>query len=258
MISKIFLIFLLVLSVAVGDATQIFKSVRHERRSHRGLKTAIVKESVQHPRLFTHAFLAPPLHASAKASYNFAVDIVDYGSASTFQCIYKQGYNAVFIQGYSPSNGGSVNTNLISNLNNAAVAGLGNEIYVTPTMAKTGQTQFDAVYNQLKNSGVNVRSIWLQVTSPINWGNNVQNNVNLITSFASRANHWCSLDSLKAMEFRLEFLQIHMIGNKSLEATLDFQAFDFGIGIIMAKDQMLNLLQILMIFVPLLVGLLQL
>uniref|UniRef100_A0A914PLS9 Uncharacterized protein n=1 Tax=Panagrolaimus davidi TaxID=227884 RepID=A0A914PLS9_9BILA len=140
------------------------------------------------PGHFNHAFPAPRLNAAAKATYNFAVDITAYGSSSTFQCLYKAGYNAVFIQGYSPASGGSVNTNLIQNLNNAGAASLGNEVYVTPATGKAGATQFDAVFNKLKASGINVRSIWLQVTSPINWSNNIQTNLDLIQSFVSRAN----------------------------------------------------------------------
>uniref|UniRef100_A0A914Z657 Lysozyme n=1 Tax=Panagrolaimus superbus TaxID=310955 RepID=A0A914Z657_9BILA len=144
--------------------------------------------NAQFSRRFNHTFPAPRLNASAKAAYNFAVDITAYGSASTFQCLYQQGYNAVFIQAYSPASGGSINPNLIQNLNNAAASRLGNEIYVTPATGKSGSTQFDTVFNKLKNSGINVRSIWLQVTSPINWSNNVQTNANLIQSFVSRAN----------------------------------------------------------------------
>jgi hypothetical protein len=171
-------------AIAFTDATQLFA------RKISAKKNVIAKEEFALPKHYDPVFPAPPLHlAAAKASYSFAIDISTYASASAFSCIYKQGYNTVFIQGYSPVNGGSVNTNLIQNLNNAGASSLGNEVYVTPsTTGKTGLAQFDAVFNYLKSSGINVRSIWLQVTSPINWSNNVQTNVNLITSFVSRAN----------------------------------------------------------------------
>jgi hypothetical protein len=179
------LIVLCLVVFALTNAVQLFSEKVGEKRA----KNVIVKEEFAIPKHYQPMFPAPSINLAAKASYSFAVDITTYASASTFSCLYKQGYNTVFIQGYSPVNGGSVNTNLVQNLNNAATASLGNEVYVTPaTTGKTGLAQFDAVFNYLKSSGINVRSIWLQVTSPINWSNNVQTNVNLITSFVSRAN----------------------------------------------------------------------
>jgi hypothetical protein len=185
-------LFVCLVLIALGDATRLFASRHHPKIISKNFenlsKNDDEEENVKLPRHFNHTFPAPRLNAAAKATYNFAVDITAYGSSSTFQCLYKAGYNAVFIQGYSPASGGSVNTNLIQNLNNAGAASLGNEVYVTPATGKTGATQFDAVFNKLKASGINVRSIWLQVTSPINWSNNIQTNVNLIQSFVSRAN----------------------------------------------------------------------
>uniref|UniRef100_A0A7E4V596 Lysozyme n=1 Tax=Panagrellus redivivus TaxID=6233 RepID=A0A7E4V596_PANRE len=39
----------------------------------------------------------------------------------------------------------------------------------------------------MKNSGINVRKVWLQVTGPINWSNNVATNINFISGFIARA-----------------------------------------------------------------------
>jgi hypothetical protein len=48
---------------------------------------------------------------------------------------------------------------------NAAQAGLGTEIYVTPAplSTKQGYQQFDEAYTAMQNSGITVRSAWLQV-----------------------------------------------------------------------------------------------
>uniref|UniRef100_A0AC34GY83 Lysozyme n=1 Tax=Panagrolaimus sp. ES5 TaxID=591445 RepID=A0AC34GY83_9BILA len=183
------LIVCLVLIAALVDSTQVFaNSARRGPKIVQNLKNVKEETNAQLPRHFNRIFPAPPLNPSAKAAYNFAVDVSAYGSASTFACIYKQGYEAVFIQAYSPSGGGSLNPNLIQNLNNAATANLGTEIFVTPYPGKSGSTQFDTVFNALKNSGINVRSIWLQVTSPVNWSNNMQININVIQDFIGRAN----------------------------------------------------------------------
>uniref|UniRef100_A0AC34GZU2 Lysozyme n=1 Tax=Panagrolaimus sp. ES5 TaxID=591445 RepID=A0AC34GZU2_9BILA len=185
---KLFLVSLVLIAVLI-DAKLLFPALaQHGPKIVQKLEIVEEETNAQLPRHFDHTFPAPRLNASAKAAYNFAVDITAYGSVSTFQCLYQQGYNAIFIQAYSPANGGSINPNLIQNLNNAVSAKLGTEVYVTPATGKTGQTQFDTVFNKFKNSGINVRSIWLQVTSPINWSNNVQTNVNLIQSFVNRAN----------------------------------------------------------------------
>ncbi|WKX93693.1 hypothetical protein Q1695_011172 [Nippostrongylus brasiliensis] len=57
----------------------------------------------------------------------------------------------------------------------------------SPTSSKTGATQFDELYNALISANINVRSIWLQVTSPINWPTNTSNNVAFMNSVLSRA-----------------------------------------------------------------------
>jgi hypothetical protein len=125
---------------------------------------------------------------SDKSAYSFAIDFAGYASLSGLKCIYQQGYNAAFIQVYSPSNGGTPNQNGIQTIQSAISAGLGTEIYVTPsTSGKSGSQQFSEAYNAVKAQGINVRAIWLQVTSSINWMNNVQSNINFIESFINQA-----------------------------------------------------------------------
>ena len=65
---------------------------------------------------------------------------------------------------------------------------MGAEVFVLPQPigSKQGYQQLDEAYNYITSNGVNVRSIWLQVTSPINWSPTTQNNINFILSFLQR------------------------------------------------------------------------
>uniref|UniRef100_A0A914YQ70 GH18 domain-containing protein n=1 Tax=Panagrolaimus superbus TaxID=310955 RepID=A0A914YQ70_9BILA len=126
-------------------------------------------------------------HVTTGQNYNFAVDISVAATPADYQCLYQKGYSAAFAQAYSPANGGSLNPNVIQNLYNSMKAKLGGEIYVTPTITKDGKTQFDEVFNAVTAAGLEVVTIWLQVTAPITWSNNIQNNINIIQSFVDRA-----------------------------------------------------------------------
>ncbi|KAE9554516.1 hypothetical protein FO519_002272 [Halicephalobus sp. NKZ332] len=138
------------------------------------------------------ALPAPSLPLDPKASYNFAIDVQTSASTSTLQCVYNQGYKTVFAQIYGPGSGGSVNNAGCQTVINAYTANLGTEVYVTPspTGNKPGSQQFDEAYNAMKNAGINVRSMWLQVTGPINWPNSLSGNVNFIQSFIQRAQQY--------------------------------------------------------------------
>jgi hypothetical protein len=184
------LIFCLIFLIVV-DATQLLPKTSSKNR-HSRLLSLLKRIKGRHSSSSSASAVAlapaPPLDLSAKAAYNFAVDFGVSASLSTLQCLYQQGYNAVFIQVYGPTNGGSVNNAGCQSVINSYSANLGTEIYITPaTSGKSGQQQFDEAFNAMKASGINVKSIWLQVTSPINWPNNVQTNVNLIQSFINRA-----------------------------------------------------------------------
>uniref|UniRef100_A0A914WGM6 Lysozyme n=1 Tax=Plectus sambesii TaxID=2011161 RepID=A0A914WGM6_9BILA len=136
--------------------------------------------------------LAAPIEddGSVKASFGLAIDTNIATSTGTFSC-YRSSYNVLtaFIRIYKPDNGGSVDPNGATNVQNANNAGLGVEVYITPspTSSKQGYQQLDEAYNYVTSHGVNVKSVWLQVTSPINWGSNTQNNANFIYSFLARA-----------------------------------------------------------------------
>ncbi|VDM58998.1 unnamed protein product [Angiostrongylus costaricensis] len=71
-------------------------------------------------------------------------------------------------------------------------AGLGTEVYMTPqpNSAKTAQEQVDEMYNYLTTSGIKLLTVWIQVTSPINWFTSITANVNFIDSIVTRAQHY--------------------------------------------------------------------
>jgi hypothetical protein len=125
-----------------------------------------------------------------KITYANAVDVSAATSTTTFAC-YKSSNQIMtaFVRVYQPANGGSVDPNGPANVQNAISAGLGAEVFVTPQPvgSKTGAQQLDEAYTYLTNFGVNIRSIWIQVTTPINWPSNAQNNANFINSFLTRA-----------------------------------------------------------------------
>jgi len=168
-----------------AEATQLTNSVAERKRQRFSLLKHIQRHVPSSSRL------APPLKLDDKAAYNFAVDLAVSASLSTLQCIYQQGYTSVFVQVYGPANGGSVNNAGCQSVINAYSSKLGTEVYITPaTTGKTGTQQFDEAYNAMQASGITIRTIWIQVTSPINWPNDVQSNNNLIRDFVNRASSY--------------------------------------------------------------------
>jgi hypothetical protein len=139
--------------------------------------------------LVATALAAPMEKEGAKISYAYAVDVIASTSTSTFNCYQQQNYRTAFVQVYQPTNGGSVNPNGPANIQNAISAGLGVEAFVLPqpVSSKQGSQQLDEAYSYVTSNGVNLRSIWLQVTSPINWPSSTSSNINFILSFLNRA-----------------------------------------------------------------------
>uniref|UniRef100_A0A0K0F4J8 GH26 domain-containing protein n=1 Tax=Strongyloides venezuelensis TaxID=75913 RepID=A0A0K0F4J8_STRVS len=85
--------------------------------------------------------------------------------------------------------GGSVDIYGTKNIITAYEAGLSTEVYINPAPQsnKLGDTQFDEAYKQLTNAHIHVRSIWLKVTKPLLWHQNVSYNVNFIRDMLNRA-----------------------------------------------------------------------
>ncbi|KHJ84997.1 hypothetical protein OESDEN_15282, partial [Oesophagostomum dentatum] len=124
--------------------------------------------------------------------YAYAVDLDSATSYQAFSCMKSYGYRAVFIRGYNPSGMGSFDLNCVSNVRNANQAGLGTEVFMTPQprSTKRGSQQFLELYQGLKNANMQVNTIWLQVTSPINWDTNRQQNINFLNEIISTANSY--------------------------------------------------------------------
>jgi len=141
--------------------------------------------------LVVGASLAAPIEedGSEKITYGYAVDLYAATSTSTFSCYERGNFKTAFIRVYKPDNGGTVDPNGPTNVQNANSAGMGVEVFMVPqpSGSKQGYVQLDEAYNYVTSHGVNLKSIWIKVTSPINWPSNQQNNANFIYSMLTRA-----------------------------------------------------------------------
>ncbi|GMR36641.1 hypothetical protein PMAYCL1PPCAC_06836 [Pristionchus mayeri] len=128
------------------------------------------------------------LYSSSAQQYAYGVDINQQGSSSNFNCLRQNSYSTVFVRAYKPDGSGTVDSSAVANINMAFQAGLGIEVYRTmnPTSSKQAATQIDEAITALTNGGISVRSLWIQVTSPVNWNKNQATNVNFINSALQR------------------------------------------------------------------------
>uniref|UniRef100_A0A7E4ZXM0 Lysozyme n=1 Tax=Panagrellus redivivus TaxID=6233 RepID=A0A7E4ZXM0_PANRE len=107
--------------------------------------------------------LPSDVNPTTRSTYNFAIDTANQGTLAAFKCIYNLGYKTSFIQVYNPTNSGSVSQYGNQNVVASSEAGLGTEIYVTPSPSgKPAYQQFDEAYNSVRSYGINVVKIWLQ------------------------------------------------------------------------------------------------
>ncbi|KAL6733472.1 hypothetical protein Aduo_004117 [Ancylostoma duodenale] len=83
-------------------------------------------------------------------------------------------YNLVFIQGYNAFSQGTVSQYAIANIKSA----------------NSGRLQFDEMYGALRNANINMRSVWIMVTSPNYWNSNSTMNNNFLNSILSRASQY--------------------------------------------------------------------
>ncbi|TKR68558.1 hypothetical protein L596_024522 [Steinernema carpocapsae] len=125
----------------------------------------------------------------AAVSFKYAVDLSGPTSPGIMDCLYKNAYHTAFVRIYKPDGNGQVDQEAIKSIRNANSVRMGVEIYHTPAIQsnKPGAEQFTDVYNVLKNAGIFMRSIWLQVTSPNTWGSNQAYNIHFVSSFISEA-----------------------------------------------------------------------
>ncbi|EYC00598.1 hypothetical protein Y032_0114g431 [Ancylostoma ceylanicum] len=129
---------------------------------------------------------------SKSATVSYAVDLSAPAPTSTFQCIRQSSYGYAFLRAYSPAGQGQLDPNACNNIKNAYAAGLNTEAYMTPVpkSSKTGAQQFDEMYGGLRNCFISVLSIWIQVTSPVNWHASTAKNVDFINSILTRARQY--------------------------------------------------------------------
>ncbi|KAK5972614.1 hypothetical protein GCK32_003318 [Trichostrongylus colubriformis] len=53
--------------------------------------------------------------------------------------------------------------------------------------SKTGAKQFDEMYEKLQNANIDLRTLWVQVTSPRDWSSSSGTNVEFLNSIFGRA-----------------------------------------------------------------------
>ncbi|EPB71451.1 hypothetical protein ANCCEY_09468 [Ancylostoma ceylanicum] len=129
---------------------------------------------------------------NAAAGYAYAVDLAVPVSFSAFSCMKQYGYKTVFIRAYDPTGAGRFDTNSVNNIRSANQAGLGTEVYMTPQphSNKRGSEQFRELYEGLRSGKIQVRTVWVQVTSPVNWGANSQANIYFLNELLSMAKYY--------------------------------------------------------------------
>ncbi|EYB95666.1 hypothetical protein Y032_0157g3202 [Ancylostoma ceylanicum] len=126
---------------------------------------------------------------AASSGYAYAVDLDRAATPTAFTCMKRSGYSTVFIRAYDPTGSGRFDLNAVNNVRNANKAGLGTEVFMTPQIrsSKRGSQQFRELYDGLRRGSIVVRTVWLQVTSPVNWDINSQTNINFLNEIITAA-----------------------------------------------------------------------
>ncbi|KHJ94392.1 hypothetical protein OESDEN_05682 [Oesophagostomum dentatum] len=129
---------------------------------------------------------------AASSTYAYAVDLDKPVSLASFQCMKKAGYSTAFIRAYDPSGTGKFDANAVNNIRSANKAGLGTEVFMTPQprSSKKGSTQIMELLEGLKKENIKATTVWVQVTSPVNWGSNVDNNIYFLNDIVSMAKYY--------------------------------------------------------------------
>jgi GH25 family lysozyme M1 (1,4-beta-N-acetylmuramidase) len=120
----------------------------------------------------------------------FGFDISQPFNLSTFQCLKKNGFKFAIIRGYQSF--GSVDKNVVNNLQNAKSAGLATSIYMFPCPSKAPQKQVDDLMK-----AVNAKlydKIYVDVeTNPspgCGWGSNGKSNCDFLNSILNRIKYY--------------------------------------------------------------------
>jgi hypothetical protein len=114
------------------------------------------------------------------------VDVSQLFPTSTYQCMKNNGYTFVILRGYCSF--GGMDTNAVSNLNNARAAGMITDIYMFPCRGKSGSAQVDQMVAGISNNLYGM--VWVDVeTNPstgCGWGNDYNGNCNFLIEIINR------------------------------------------------------------------------
>ncbi|EGT55457.1 CBN-LYS-3 protein [Caenorhabditis brenneri] len=130
-----------------------------------------------------------PFDERDSPTHAYSVDIAFHTTPSDMECLREKGYHSVFVRALNPIGNTYFDSEVLNTINNAYEAGLGSEVYITPNINSTrsGADQISLVYQNLRGNGINVRSIWIQVTSPSNWEVPMAVRINFIQDMIQRA-----------------------------------------------------------------------
>ncbi|KAK6757970.1 hypothetical protein RB195_015659 [Necator americanus] len=133
--------------------------------------------------------VGPENIVTATSGYAYAVDLAVPVPLSAFNCMKNYGYSTVFVRGYDPAGVGRFDTNAVNNIRNANKAGLGSEVFMKPQprSVKKGSQQFMEMYDGLRQGAIKVKTVWVQVTSPIEWSPDTKANINFLNDLLSTA-----------------------------------------------------------------------
>ncbi|KIH52243.1 hypothetical protein ANCDUO_17657 [Ancylostoma duodenale] len=125
--------------------------------------------------------------ASELARTVYAIDLSEPFPTSARSCL--SFYQTIFVRGYSPAGQGQLDPYACNTIWDASTAGWGTEVYITPqpNSNKSGAQQLGEMVGGLRNCGLGVRSVWIQVTLPINWYTSTWTNINFLNSILARA-----------------------------------------------------------------------
>jgi|JI9StandDraft_2_1071091.scaffolds.fasta_scaffold189818_2 GH25 family lysozyme M1 (1,4-beta-N-acetylmuramidase) len=117
------------------------------------------------------------------------VDVSQHFATSTYQCIKNAGYHFISIRGFCSN--GVVDSNIVSNLNNARAAGFTPDIYMFPCRGKSATSQVDTMISAISSNLYG--KVWIDVeTNPspgCGWGSDHTTNCNFLTELVDRVKH---------------------------------------------------------------------
>ncbi|RCN40619.1 hypothetical protein ANCCAN_13438 [Ancylostoma caninum] len=127
----------------------------------------------------------------AQAQILYAVDLTEPLSEFDARCMKISQYSTVFLRAYAPSAIDGFESHVCQSIWNAQKAGLGVEVFMTPTRPsyQNGAEQFNQLYQGLQGCKINAKTVWLQVISPAEWGLSPRASIDFINQVLSQASH---------------------------------------------------------------------